>query len=198
MNMAGPPIMAAAAAAAPVLNPLEMFIGSLNSNPYFIGMMMLLLNLGGRFIGMEVSKEQEKFFQHPWVRRALLFTVLFVATRNIVVALIMTMFVLLFLSFLLNENSSLCLFKKCSSSGSAPAAAAITGALPSSQNVLSPAAGSYLQNALSPDEMEILRRLSDKQSRLAAIQATPESLEGKKHLETPEDIYMMNIMRLRS
>lgn len=145
---------------------------------------MLLLNLGGRFIGMEVSKEQEKFFQQPWVRRALLFTVLFVATRNVIVALIMTLFVLLFLSFLLNENSSLCLFKKCSGSGPAPAAA--------------PPTGSYSQNALSPDEMEILRRLSDKQSRLAAIQATPESLEGKKHLETPEDIYMMNIMRLRS
>jgi hypothetical protein len=44
-------------------NPIENIITSVNSNSYFIGSMMLLLNLGGRFIGMEVSKEQEKFFQ---------------------------------------------------------------------------------------------------------------------------------------
>ena len=74
--------------------------------------MMLLLNLGGRFIGMEVSKEQEKFFQQPWIRRALIFTVLFVATRNVFVAFIMTIVVLLVLSFLFNENSDLYLLTK--------------------------------------------------------------------------------------
>ena len=75
------------------LNPLEGIILGINTNPYFIGIMMLLLNLGGRFLGMEISKEQERFFQHPWVRRFLILTVLFIATRNIIVAFIMTIFV---------------------------------------------------------------------------------------------------------
>ena len=33
-----------------VLGPLDAAILSLNSNPYFIGPMMLFLNLGGRFV----------------------------------------------------------------------------------------------------------------------------------------------------
>lgn len=101
---------ATALAAAPVLNPFDAFILSLNSNPYFIGLMMLLLNLGGRFIAMEVTKGQEQFFQNPWVRRLLIFTVLFVGTRNIMVAFWSTLVIVLLIGYLFNENSSLCIF----------------------------------------------------------------------------------------
>ena len=82
--------VAASAVATFIPSPIETFANVFNSNPYFIGLMMLTLNLGGRFIMLEVTKGQEKFFQNPWIRRFLIFTVLFVATRNIVVAGIMT------------------------------------------------------------------------------------------------------------
>lgn len=106
------PTAAAATAmvAAPVLNPFDAFVLSLNSNPYFIGLMMLLLNLGGRFIAMEVTKGQEQFFQNPWVRRLLIFTVLFVGTRNVMVAFWSTLVIVLCIGYLFNENSSLCIF----------------------------------------------------------------------------------------
>lgn len=181
----------AAAGAPTIVNPLEMAIMSLNTNPYFIGVMMLLLNLGGRFLGMEVTKEQEKFFQNPWVRRALIFTVLFVATRNVVVAFIMTLFTLLFLSFLLNENSSLCLFKKCDVAKPPvvnPGIAAVPGTPPP---------------GLTPEETEILRRLNEKQIRLAGgagnlnLGGGGDDKQDSKE-EKPEDIYMMNVMRVRS
>jgi hypothetical protein len=170
----------AAGAAVSVINPLEMAIMSLNTNPYFIGVMMLMLNLGGRFLGMEVSKEQEKFFQSPWVRRALIFTVLFVATRNILVAFILTLFTLLFLSFLLNENSSFCLFKKCEiHPGKTP-----------SDTPSSP--------GLTPEETEILRRLNEKQMRMTQSPASSTNDDEQEHQESPEDIYMLNMMRLRT
>lgn len=184
--------MGAAAGAATVVNPLEMAIMSLNTNPYFIGIMMLLLNLGGRFLGMEVTKEQEKFFQNPWVRRALIFTVLFVATRNVVVAFIMTLFTLLFLSFLLNENSSLCLFKSCG--GPKP---------PVAQAGLAASPGTPV--GLTPEETEILRRLNEKQARMSAGNinlgaggSTGSQKDEEGQPEKPEDIYMMNVMRMRS
>jgi hypothetical protein len=101
---------AAAMAAVPILNPFDAFVLSLNSNPYFIGLMMLLLNLGGRFIAMEVTKGQEQFFQNPWVRRILIFTVLFVGTRNVMVAFWSTLIIVLLIGYLFNENSSLCIF----------------------------------------------------------------------------------------
>ena len=109
------PVSAAAAATAvsalAVASPLDSIIMYLNSNPYFIGIMMLFMNLGGRFLSLEVTKEQEKFFQHPWVRRCLIFTIFFIGTRNIFVAFVMSIVVILCLGYLFNENSSLCLLK---------------------------------------------------------------------------------------
>ena len=67
------------------LNPVELFISGFNTNTYFIGLMMLLLNLGGRHLAGGLTPEQDKVFQHPWIRRALLFVVIFVATRNMLV-----------------------------------------------------------------------------------------------------------------
>jgi hypothetical protein len=130
------------------ISPLDGFLQIFNNNPYFIGLMMLILNLGGRFISLEVTKKQEQFLQHPWVRRVLIFTVLFVATRNIWVAFWATLTFILFLGYLFNENSALCLFgtegragSTCSEGGPAPG------------------------EEMTPEEKEILQRLSAKAQR---------------------------------
>lgn len=158
------------------INPLEHAFMAINTNPYFIGLMMLLLNLGGRFLGMEISKEQEKVFQNPWVRRALVFTVLFVATRNVFVAAIMTVFVLLFMSFLLNENSDLCLWKdSCEAK---------------------PSQDGQPQPGLTPEETEIWRRLNEKQMRMAAAQQKKK--ETEEEVISVDNIYASNLLRLNS
>lgn len=174
MSLPPAPMVMSMAAAPMIINPIEQIFLALNTNPYFIGLMMLLLNLGGRFIGMEISKEQEKVFQYPWVRRALIFTVLFVATRNVVVALIMTIFVLLLLSFLFNENSELYLW----------------GAVKKTDE------GQPLQG-MTPEETDIFRRLNEKYQRMTAGSQKKEG-EGEEEEEEPssEMIYSMNLQRL--
>lgn len=129
------------------VSPLDTFLQIFNTNPYFIGIMMLVLNLGGRFISLEVTKKQEQFLQHPWVRRLLIFTVLFVATRNIWVAFWTTLTVVILLGYLFNENSSLCLF----------GSGGISGSKCSEQ----PGPG----EEMTPEEKEILQRLSAKAQR---------------------------------
>ena len=71
---------------------------------------MLILNLGGRFLAMEVTKGQEYFLSHPIIRRTLIFVVLFIATRNIVIAFWLWLAIIVLLGYLFNENSSLCVF----------------------------------------------------------------------------------------
>jgi hypothetical protein len=129
------------------ISPLEGFLQVFNTNPYFIGIMMLVLNLGGRFISLEVTKKQEQFLQHPWIRRILIFTVLFVATRNIWVAFWTTVAVVLFLGYLFNENSSLCIFGAGGAGGSKCAEEVKPG------------------EEMTPEEKEILQRLSAKAQR---------------------------------
>ena len=129
------------------ISPLDNFLQIFNTNPYFIGLMMLILNLGGRFISLEVTKKQEQFLQLPWVRRVLIFTVLFVATRSIWVAFWATVTVVLFLGYLFNENSALCIFGQGGKDGSKCA----DGPKPGED--------------MTPEEKEILQRLSAKAQR---------------------------------
>jgi hypothetical protein len=129
------------------ISPLDSFLQIFNTNPYFIGLMMLILNLGGRFISLEVTKKQEQFLQLPWVRRILIFTVLFVATRSIWVAFWSTVTVVLFLGYLFNENSALCIFGQGGKNGSKCA----EGPKPGEE--------------MTPEEKEILQRLSSKAAR---------------------------------
>lgn len=148
-----------------VINPVDAFLQLFNNNPYFIGLMMLLLNLGGRFISLEITKKQEQFLQLPWVRRLLIFTVLFVATRNLWVAFWMTLIVVLFLGYLFNENSSMCLFGDGGMSGSSCAAAGGNKPQPGEE--------------MTPEEREILQRLSAKAQRYQAASDSMMKTKGK-------------------
>jgi hypothetical protein len=166
-----------------VLGPIDSAILSLNSNPYFIGTMMLLLNLGGRFISLEMSKNQELFFQNPWVRRILIFTVLFVGTRNVVVAFWMTLFIILIIGYLLNENSSLCLFHL-----GKPGSSCSEGPTPSQiQAQMTPA------TPFTPEEAEIFKRLHEKQLRFAATQRQEQTKTPAELPASLKDVYWRNI-----
>ena len=91
------------------LDPLSSTLFSLNTNPYLIGMLMILLNLGGRFLPMELTKQQEAFLQNGWVRPVILFTAIFIATRNLAVAFWLTLIIFSILWFLANETSAFCM-----------------------------------------------------------------------------------------
>lgn len=172
LTAAAPAIAMGPTSMAMVINPIEAFFNTLNTNPFFIGVMMLLLNLGGRFLGMEISKNQERFMQHPWVRRFFIFTVLFVATRNILAAFFLTIIILVFLAYLLNENSDLYLGPK-----EPVEKAQVAG--------------------LTVEETEILRRLTEKQQRMNKSVETNEDAAEKKDLPI-EQIYTENLVALQN
>ena len=59
------------------------YLEVLNNNKYFVGIIMILLNLGSKYISIELSNSQEKILGSPIIRRLILFTVFFTATRDI-------------------------------------------------------------------------------------------------------------------
>jgi len=165
------------------VSPIEMILGSFNGNLYFIGIMMLILNLGGRFIAMEISKEQEQFFQHPWVRRFLIFVVLFVATRNLLISFWLTIVVVLTLGYLFNENSAFCILGKGGAAGA-------TCADP--KDAKDPKA-----TGMTPEEMEIFRRLNEKKGRYdAAAEQAKKDAEKRSKFADPTMVYVANMSLL--
>jgi hypothetical protein len=91
------------------LDPISATIATLNTNPYLIGIFMLLLNLGGRFLSLELTKKQEAFLQSPWIRPVIFFVVIFIATRNLVAAFWVTLLFFFVIWVVANENSPFCM-----------------------------------------------------------------------------------------
>lgn len=95
-----------------MVNYLDQFFQSLNQSSYFAGIMMILLNIGGKYFVQEFGSTIDFIFNLKVVRRLLLFTVFFVATRNVKTSLILTaVFVVLALE-LFNEKSQMCVIPK--------------------------------------------------------------------------------------
>lgn len=60
------------------------------SSPFFAGIMMLLLNIGSRYITHEYSSNDEEYQQNILLRRLAIFAVCFIGTRSVVVSIILT------------------------------------------------------------------------------------------------------------
>jgi hypothetical protein len=193
--------------APPTLGTFDSVMNSLNTSPYFIGSMMLAMNLGARFLPLEVSKGQEAFLSHPWVRRFLIFVVFFIGTRNVWVAFWMALIVILLLGYLLNENSSLCLFKGgLPGSSCAPKAEVGTRSGVAKEGVAegfvntgcsrslsqSPT-GEGFANPLTAEEQEILAKLQAKAAKGSGVPPGPQ-IQTEKSLH---ELYQENLEKVK-
>jgi|TARA_B110000261_G_C12924596_1_gene293858 hypothetical protein len=87
-------------------------INSLNQSKVFAGILMILMNLGSKYISLELSETQEEFLSNIIIRRIVVFVVAFIATRDIIISFVLTGVFILLVSGLFNDNSDLCIIKK--------------------------------------------------------------------------------------
>ena len=85
-----------------MLDPVLQF---LNSSPFCIGIMMLLLNLGSRYIVNELADTDEEYRKYILIRRVAVFAVCFVGTRDIIISLILTAAFIVFSTGLFHGKS---------------------------------------------------------------------------------------------
>ena len=81
-------------------------------NKYMIGLIMVIVNLGARFIVNELDEKQKKLINSKYLRRLLIFLVIFIATRDLGISIVLTVVVILFLFEFFNENSDFSLLPK--------------------------------------------------------------------------------------
>lgn len=63
---------------------------ALNDNKFFLGVMMIVLNIGSRHLVDEFSTNPEEYNRNLVLRRIAIFAVCFVGTRDIITSLILT------------------------------------------------------------------------------------------------------------
>ena len=60
---------------------------------------------------MDLSETQQRILSSVWVRRALVFTIVFIATRDIKVSLLLTLMFVILISGLFNGKSRYCILQ---------------------------------------------------------------------------------------
>ena len=81
----------------------------LSGNKYILGLMILLINIGARYIGNEVGDFMHKVLNHKFSRRFLIFLVLWMGTRDLVVAGVITISFIVIVTTIFNEHSDYCI-----------------------------------------------------------------------------------------
>ncbi len=77
----------------------------LNENKYFIGITMILLNIGARFIIDELGDDLRQIISQSMVRKIFIFCAFFMATRDVFTSFILTIvFIIIINEFLATED----------------------------------------------------------------------------------------------
>ncbi len=84
-------------------------ISVLNDNKFFAGVLMLIMNIGSKYLTLELSKTQENYIKYSLGRQIIIFSILWVGTRDIAISLILTILFILSADYLFNENSKYCI-----------------------------------------------------------------------------------------
>lgn len=87
-------------------------INSLNSSTFFAGIMMICLNIGSRYIQLNLDESTESYIKYALTKEILVFTISWMATRNIYMSLGLTAVFIVLADFILNEKSRYCLLPK--------------------------------------------------------------------------------------
>ena len=84
----------------------------LNASKLFAGIMMILLNIGSKYITVKLSKSQEAYLRNYVIREIIIFAIVFTATKDVYISLILTAVFIVLTQYLFNEESSLCVLPK--------------------------------------------------------------------------------------
>ena len=97
-------------------NHLFQFINNnvmtLNNSKFFAGVVMILLNVGTKFIQIQFSRSTEEYMKYTITKQLLVFAMAWMGTRDIYAALGLTAVFTILSEYLFNEESSLCIVPK--------------------------------------------------------------------------------------
>lgn len=80
----------------------------LNNSKFFAGVVMILLNVGSKFISIQFSKSTEEYLKMNVTKQLLVFSMAWMGTRDIYTSLVLTAVFTILSDHLFNEESPYC------------------------------------------------------------------------------------------
>jgi hypothetical protein len=87
---------------------LNNFIKKINESKVFAGIIIILLNVGGKLIPITLSKSAEHIIKSKVSRDIIVFAISWMGTRDVLTAIFLTIFFIVLSDYLLNHDSRYC------------------------------------------------------------------------------------------
>jgi hypothetical protein len=91
-----------------IISFISAHLDYLNSSKFFAGIVMILLNVGSKFITIQFSRSAEEYLKYSVSKQILIFAMAWMGTRDIVTALTLTAIFVILSEYLFNEESNFC------------------------------------------------------------------------------------------
>lgn len=92
-----------------MLDILRNFAHQLNTSKLFAGLVMIMLNIGSKYIVIKLSKSQEAYLRNTVARQLLIFSIIWMGTRDVIISIAMTAAFVVLTDHLFNEQSAYCM-----------------------------------------------------------------------------------------
>jgi len=92
-----------------ILDYIGQHLSYLNNSKFFAGVMMILLNIGSKFIPIQFSRSAEEYLKLSISKQILIFAMAWMGTRDIVASLLLTAAFTILSDHLFNEDSNYCI-----------------------------------------------------------------------------------------
>ena len=84
-------------------------INALNQSTYFMAMMILILNIGSKYLDLNIGYTMQQLLATTTMKIMIIFTMIYTATRDFYISLGLSLIFLFMTEYILHEESSLCL-----------------------------------------------------------------------------------------
>jgi len=85
------------------------YLRHINESKFVIGIAMILLNVGSKYVDFKFTKAQEQMLRNGIAREILIFTIVFMGTRDILYAILLTSAFIILSEYVFNEKSEYCM-----------------------------------------------------------------------------------------
>jgi hypothetical protein len=90
----------------------NIYTKSLTDSKYIAGIALILMNIGSRYVSIKFSKSTESLFKYIMSKQLFIFTISWVATKDIITSIVLTASFIILTNHLLNEDSKYCIISK--------------------------------------------------------------------------------------
>jgi hypothetical protein len=91
------------------LSSMHGYVSELNNSAVFAGLVMLIMNVGSRYVQINLSESTEEYLKHILKKEILVFAIAWMGTRNIYYSLVITTCFTLLADYFTNEESEYCM-----------------------------------------------------------------------------------------